>query len=80
MMQPMATSASKSSWSAIAFSAIGTSSAPGTVTSVMCLAETPSASSSAWQTSAMRDVIASLNRARTMPITRSWPSRSIGVP
>ena len=32
------------------------------------------------QMSAMREVIASLKRARTIPMTRSRPSRSVAVP
>src|SRR6185436_9747346 len=80
MMQPSATSASKSSLSAIASSASGISSAPGTLTWRMCLAATPSACSSARQLSASLSVSAELKRERTMPMRRSMPLMEICWP
>src|SRR5262245_14503869 len=70
----MAIKASKSSLSAIAFSATAISSAPGTVTCLMWRSATPSAANSYVQACAILSVRAALKRACTMPTTRPSPS------
>src|SRR5512143_550072 len=76
----MATSASKSSLSAMALSATAMSGAPGAVTCVIWRSATPSAANSRRQASAIFSVSAVLKRARTMPITSPLPSRLAACP